>query len=98
MHRSNVVTNTICERLGGLADMLYGCAHRTTTFPITLRASVTTDGMQIGQPETYVACLSCGRHLAYDWTAMRIVAHNLHRQGIPDSSHLNNPLQDSRIP
>jgi hypothetical protein len=73
MHGFNVATNSIGAGLDGLADMLYGCAHRRTTFPITLRASVTTDGLQIGPLETYIVCLSCGRHLAYDWNAMRIV-------------------------
>jgi hypothetical protein len=69
----NVVTNSICAGLVGLADMVYGCPHRRTTFPITLRASVTTDRLQIGPPETYIVCLSCGRHLAYDWSAMCVV-------------------------
>jgi hypothetical protein len=44
-------------------DWLRGCAHRRTTFPITL------------QSETYIACLECGRHLPYDWTAMRVTSH-----------------------
>jgi len=73
MHCFNVVTNTICDGLGSLADRLYGCAHRRTTFPITLPASPTTDGQRIGPLETYIVCLSCGLHLAYDWTAMRVV-------------------------
>jgi hypothetical protein len=73
MHTLNVVTNSICAGLGGLADMLCGCAHRRTTFPITLRAALNTDGRQSGPLETYIVCLSCGRHLAYDWAAMRVV-------------------------
>jgi len=44
MDRFNVVANTVRVRLVGLADRLYGCAHRTTTFPITLGASVSVDG------------------------------------------------------
>jgi hypothetical protein len=59
--------------LGGLADILKGCAHRRTAFPITLRANESTDGRPSGTLETYIVCLSCGRHLAYDWSAMRVV-------------------------
>ena len=63
----SVVANTVLVGLGSLGDWLYGCAHRRTSFPITLRASPGMDG----QPETYIVCLACGRRLAYDWTAMR---------------------------
>jgi len=68
-----VVTNSICAGLGGLADILKGCAHRRTAFPITLRANESTDGRPSGTLETYIVCLSCGRHLPYDWSAMRAV-------------------------
>jgi len=54
-------------RLLGLANWLYGCSHRRTTFPMTLRASA-------GGAETYIVCLECGRHFAYDWTNMRVAA------------------------
>jgi hypothetical protein len=70
MDRFNVVANTVRVRLVGLADWLYGCSHRRTTFPITLRPSVGVDGPQSTQMETYIVCLECGRHLAYDWTTM----------------------------
>ncbi len=72
MDRFNVLANTVRVRLVGLADWLYGCSHRRTTFPITLRASVSADGQRGTQAETYVVCLECGRHFAYDWTTMRI--------------------------
>ncbi len=72
MDRFNVVANTVRVRLVGLADWLHGCSHRGTTFPITLRISVSVDGQQSTQAETYVVCLECGRHFAYDWTTMRI--------------------------
>jgi RNase P subunit RPR2 len=71
MDRFNVVANTVRVRLAGLAERLY-CAHRRTTFPMTLRASVSVGGRQSAQSETYMACLECGRHFAYDWTTMRI--------------------------
>jgi hypothetical protein len=66
MDRFNVVTNAVRGRLAGLADRLYGCAHYKTTFPITL-----PDLRQSPRPETYIVCLECGRHFAYDWTTMR---------------------------
>jgi len=72
MDRFNVVANTVRVRLVGLADWLYGCGHRTTTFPITLRPGVLVDGEQWSQLDTYIVCLECGRHLAYDWSAMHI--------------------------
>jgi len=74
MDRFNVMANTMCVRLLCFADWLYGCSHRRTTFPITLRSGVGVDGQQSGQAETYLACLECGRHLAYDWSAMRITS------------------------
>jgi hypothetical protein len=51
--------------LVALADRLFACSHSRTSFPITLRT-----GTQ--KVETYVVCLECARHFAYDWTAMRI--------------------------
>ena len=55
-----------------VVDWLSGCGHRRTTFPITLRPGVDNSGQKTGQAETYSVCLECGRHLAYDWTAMRL--------------------------
>jgi len=68
----NVVASTVGLHLTGLAERLYGCAHRRTTFPITLRVSEGLTGRQSAQSETYIACLECGRHFPYDWTAMQI--------------------------
>jgi hypothetical protein len=77
MDRFSMVANTVRVRLAGLADRLYGCAHRRTTFPMTVRASVSVGGRQSAQSETYIACLECGRHLAYDWTAMQITSRRV---------------------
>ncbi len=68
----NAVSNTVHVGLLGLADWLYGCAHRKTAFPITLRPGVGVEGPHSKQPETYIVCLDCGRHLGYDWTTMRL--------------------------
>jgi hypothetical protein len=56
----NIATNTLRVSLAGLANLLCGCSHAKTTFPITLQAS------------TYVVCLECGRHMPYDWSRMRV--------------------------
>ena len=53
------------------ADALYGCSHRTTSFPMTLHGAVSGAGPQAAPSETYVVCLECGRHFAYDWATMR---------------------------
>jgi hypothetical protein len=31
------------------------------------------DGQQTMQAETYVVCVQCGRHFAYDWSTMRTI-------------------------
>jgi hypothetical protein len=72
MDRRYAAASALHVRLVGLADWLNGCAHRKTTFPITLRPSVSVDGEQSAQSDTYIVCLQCGRHFAYDWTMMRI--------------------------
>ena len=63
---NNLVANTVRVHLVGLADWFSRCSHPRTTFPITLRASVSIDGQQSAQVETYIVCLECGRHFAYD--------------------------------
>ncbi len=51
--------------LHSVLESIFGCSHRTTTFPLT----PTSDRRRQG---AYVACLDCGREFAYDWHAMRI--------------------------
>jgi len=71
---TNIVVNAFRMLFGVLAHLLYGCSHRRTTFPITLRNGVRlVHGLQIKQSETYTVCLQCGRHFAYDWNAMRTI-------------------------
>lgn len=72
MERFNAVANALYVSLASLAEWLFGCSHRRTTFPITLRTSVSVGGQQRTPAETYVVCLECGRHFAYDWARMRI--------------------------
>jgi hypothetical protein len=72
MDRFNVVTNTVRIGLVGLADLLCGCSHGRTTFPITPRGRSPVAGQPQSPSETYIACLECGRQLAYDWNTMSI--------------------------
>jgi hypothetical protein len=43
-----------------LFDLLFGCRHKRKTFP------------RGAAEDCYVACLDCGKHFTYDWSAMRI--------------------------
>src|SRR5260370_7677436 len=60
--------------LNSLLESLFGCSHRTTTFPLTLTRNLAgrcaaSSGNRHGP---YVACLDCGMEFEYDWHAMRI--------------------------
>jgi hypothetical protein len=48
--------------LNSILEVLFGCGHQTTTFPLTPRR----------KRDTYVVCLDCGKEFSYDWKAMRI--------------------------
>ena len=50
-----------------VADLLFRCAHRRLTRPIT---PVSKPGVPSG--ETYVVCLECGKQFYYDWDKMRL--------------------------
>ena len=69
--KENVVASNIGAHLDGLLDCLYGCCHRRTSFPITLR--MTVNGQQSRHADTYIVCVECGRQFAYDWATMRTV-------------------------
>ena len=50
-----------------LADRLFGCRHRKTTMPMTLRPDEAGSGTGgVANAGTYIVCLECGRRLAYD--------------------------------
>lgn len=57
--------------LSTMANWLFGCSHRRTSFPITIR-----DGggsrKHLKGAETYIVCLDCGQHFGYDWEQMRV--------------------------
>ena len=62
--------------LQSLWNLLLGCTHQRTTFPMTpaRRAEIipvkSIDDMRRNM---YVVCLDCGKELDYDWNEMRIV-------------------------
>jgi hypothetical protein len=59
-----------------ILNLVSGCPHRRTTFPLTPKRS---GGAPVSRYETYVACLDCGKELSYDWDEMRIGAPMLPR-------------------
>jgi hypothetical protein len=52
-----------------LLGRIFGCAHNTTTFPLTPSRRSEHGGVQKG---TYVVCLSCGKEFEYSWKDMCI--------------------------
>jgi hypothetical protein len=56
--------------LDSLLNILFGCTHRKTTFPLTpSRSSLAVAAKRGG---AYVVCLKCGSEFAYDWREMRV--------------------------
>jgi len=63
-----------------VVNLLFGCSHPRTTFPLTpIRKSATQAGPGASRFGTYVTCLDCGKELAYDWEEMRVGAPVLPR-------------------
>jgi hypothetical protein len=58
--------------LSRVFDAMFGCWHSHYSFPITVRAASRRSGVAV-RTGTYVVCLDCGKELAYDWQAMKIV-------------------------
>jgi hypothetical protein len=52
-----------------IMSFLFGCSHKNTTFPMTLRLK---NGEAV-RDKTHVVCLDCGQEFAYNWDEMRIV-------------------------
>ena len=54
-------------------NVLLGCTHRRTTFPITpARKSGFSPLSTAARRGAYVVCLDCGKEFGYDWAEMRI--------------------------
>ena len=58
-----------------LVDAMFGCWHSRYSFPITVRGARRTRAA--AATGTYVVCLDCGKELAYDWKAMKVVDSHL---------------------
>jgi hypothetical protein len=56
--------------INSLLNVLFGCSHKRTTFPITpsRRSSLSGEARR----GTYVACLDCGKEFDYSWQDMRV--------------------------
>ena len=52
-------------------DMLFGCAHKRCSFPITVRGKRRSGAAAV--TGTYVVCLDCGHEFPYDWNQMKLV-------------------------
>jgi hypothetical protein len=52
--------------IDSLFNILFGCSHKRTTFPLT-PASISGSG----PAQTYVVCLDCGKQFTYDWKSMQ---------------------------
>jgi len=49
--------------LRALYDLIFGCAHRRLSWPLTVRTP---------KKRTYVVCLNCGTEFDYDFEAMQL--------------------------
>jgi hypothetical protein len=69
-------------------QVLFGCAHDKTTFPLTpiKRGRIAESSNVEPANKTYVVCLDCGKELAYDWDTMRKIS----------SSRFSRPIQAFR--
>ncbi len=55
--------------------LLFFCAHRKTTFPLTIRRDTPVQTLVPGPRGTYVVCLECGKQFPYNWETLRIEPH-----------------------
>ena len=55
-----------------LLEMLFGCAHKRYSFPITRRPGPRRSPAA-AVTGTYVVCLDCGKEFSYDWQEMKLV-------------------------
>ena len=51
-------------------SFLFGCSHKRTTFPISVRSNIK---QPIGPRQTYIVCLECGQEFSYSWEEMKVV-------------------------
>lgn len=61
----------VVAMLATLVDVVFGCAHKKYSFPITARRGHRSPAASV--TGTYVVCLDCGREFAYDWEEMKVI-------------------------
>ena len=54
-----------------ILDVFFGCTHGHLSFPITIKKGARSRAAFA--TGTYVVCLECGKEMAYDWKAMKVV-------------------------
>ena len=57
----------------GFLDLMFGCAHKRFSFPITVRGARRRGSGAASVTGTYVVCLECGHEFPYDWKQMKVV-------------------------
>ncbi len=56
-----------------ILNVLFGCSHRRTTFPLTPgRRNTAFSAAPANRHGTYVVCLDCGKEFAYNWDDMTV--------------------------
>jgi hypothetical protein len=60
--------------IGNVLDMLFVCAHKNYSFPITAKKGSTPHCEAEQVTGTYVVCLDCGKEFPYDWGRMKVVS------------------------
>jgi hypothetical protein len=55
-----------------LFEVVFGCWHSRTSFPITVRRGVRRSAAA-SLTGTYVVCLDCGKEAPYDWNEMKVI-------------------------
>jgi len=58
--------------LNSLLNLMFGCAHRRTTFPLTPARKTSGWQSNATRHDTYVVCLDCGKEFGYNWAEMRV--------------------------
>ena len=57
----------------GFLNLMFGCAHKRFSFPITVRGAQKRSNEAASVTGTYVVCLECGHEFPYDWKQMKLV-------------------------
>ena len=57
----------------GFLNLMFGCAHKRFSFPITVRGERRRNSGAASVTGTYVVCLECGHEFPYDWKQMKVV-------------------------